>query len=238
MKRIAMFVLLVLFLSAMWIDSAGAVGIGLQIPIGGGSRTYKSVEADDDWSHTGDYKQAGIIGFALDTRMARRGFFNYRLGLGYERINYNPEAEEDHFHSVYYLDNTFGFGIVKTRFLRLWMGPQIRLAYFSFKENYSGTYGSSEYKENGFGIGIGPVIGANFNFGSVVSICLDLGYRFSTHGGTGKATWDYNGITESAETDFTLGQNGHFINISFFFRINDVFERPAQEEEKPGESLW
>jgi len=226
MKRVfTIFILVMLVLS---INETYAVGIGIQIPLVGGGKTKATIE-DFDEEMTHDYKYAGGIGLVLDTRLAKKGLFNYRLGLGYENTSYDFISDEDA-SSIYYLDNSFGFGIVQTRVMRIWLGPQLRLAILGFSKEEDGD----TFDLAGVGFGIGPVLGANFNFGKVITVALDLGYRYNSYTGTSKYT-DVDGYETT--TDFDFSQTGYFFNLAVLFRISDVFEREYQEQ-KPEESLW
>jgi hypothetical protein len=237
MRQIFTLLLLILLMAVFAINEAGAVGIGIQIPVTGSGKTkitynsdfLLSYQADNEYEF--DYKYAGGIGLVLDTRVARKGLFNYRLGLGYENTTYDF-IDEDEAAGIYYLDNSFGFGIVQTKIVRIWLGPQLRLALLG----YSREYDRFKLEVAGVGFGIGPVLGANFNFGNFITAALDLGYRSNGFSGTAKATFDTFDYLDD-ESDFTLSQTGFFLNLSVLFRIGDVFEQ-YEEEEKPGESLW
>ena len=103
----------------------------------------------------------------------------------------------------------FGFGLVTSESFRLWMGPELRLAWI---EGSSTTTPQADYDL--FSFGFGPVIGANFNMGSSVTIALTGAYLIQTTNGEVYTTtlgWeDY----ESDDEFFAIG-------ASLMFRLNE-----------------
>ena len=66
----------------------------------------------------------------FDTAVAQDKFFNYQLNLGYDEFtNKLPGSSRDLKLGGLMISNSFGFGIVRTDGFRLWMGPEIRLAW-------------------------------------------------------------------------------------------------------------
>lgn len=190
-------------------QSSQATGLGLYLPSwGNGSST---VSYDNGFERESDIDHIGI-GFVLDTKVASRGVFNYRLHLGFESAQY---GELENKFSRFAIDNTFGFGIVQSSVLRLWLGPQIRLVY----QSYSDSDISYDFNINAFGLGLAPVLGLNFNLGNVVSICPEIGFRFMFLGGTE----EYDGSFYYDEP-FASTEQYVFINLALLFRINDVFD--------------
>lgn len=202
-------VLIVIFMPLI----AQATGLGIYFPAYGNGKSTITVfddEFENDVSHLGG-------GFLLDTKVADRGVFNYRLHLGFESVDYDyPEN-----FSRFAIDNTFGFGIVKTRVLRLWLGPQIRLAYMAYDSGELGSgIGTYTYKINSLGFGLAPILGMNFNIGSVISICPEIGYRATAFVGTQRFE---NELIGSEDEDWDTTEREFFINLSILFRINDEF---------------
>lgn len=197
-------------------------GMGIYVPFGTGSGTFTLTDLSDvELNYDGTY--AGGFGIVLDTKIARDGLFNYRLNLGViNGSNTYEGGTEQNGYKYYTLDNSFGFGVVRTSWLRLWIGPQIRIAYMNMEDNSNGY----TEKINGVGFGFAPVIGANFNFGPVFTAALDLGFRFSSYAGT----WDYEGYNEYSgyydtwNESFTRSENMFFINFSLLFRMGDNYD--------------
>lgn len=198
-------------------------GMGIYVPFGAGSGTFTLSDLSDvEIDYDGTY--AGGFGIVLDTKIARDGLFNYRLNLGLingsNKYEGNTKAQDGY--KYYVLDNSFGFGVVRTSWLRLWIGPQIRIAYMNLEDNSTGNTETM----NGIGFGFAPVIGANFNFGPVFTAAIDLGYRFSSYAGT----WEYEGYNEYSgyydywDESFTRSENMFFINFSLLFRMGDTYD--------------
>jgi len=153
-----------------------------------------------------------IFGFVMDTAVAENTLFNYRLQLGYGRgtIDFNYRREDTDTHSVtrnqysysiwdISLVHSFGFGIVRTQYVRLWLGPQIGL-------NYSDDLNGSQYGE--FGIKFGLVAGINVNIGNFISLFVDGGIRYQ--------------ISFAKEPWFHNGYEG-FVDTGIMFRIGDRY---------------
>jgi len=227
LKRIS---ILAIFFSGLILivapKESNAFGIGIFVPVyGTGSGTYTLSNFDTQTDYDFDY--AGGLGIVLDTRVARNGLFNYRLNLGFYSASQSYSTDEyntsyDGF-KFYIMDHTFGFGIVKTRFMRLWVGPQLRISYMNYE--LTDTFGTeSQY---GLGYGLAPVLGANFNFGSVFTVAVDMGYRFGSYAGS----WEYDGSYYDS-SDFTRSENQFFLNLSLIFRIGDSYEADLDEKSK------
>ena len=96
-----------------------------------------SGDVEIDWDNSGNQPpfdndfSGGHFGFILDTNLARDSVFNYRLNVGLGAL----DAEDD-FGTALELggvtvDNTFGFGVVRSKSFRLWIGPQIRIGVYT-----------------------------------------------------------------------------------------------------------
>jgi hypothetical protein len=198
-------------------NESSAVGLGIYIPtVGTGTSTLKIEDFefpnDIDNSHFG-------FGFVLDTKVANPGVFNYRLHIGFESFelgnsNFREDNELDDNLSRYSIDNTFGFAVLQSSVVRLWLGPQIRLSYMHYSNDYIDL--------NLIGLGFAPVLGVNFNMGDVFTLAPELGYRFSFYGGTNSYNSDDYWLTDDEE-DWTLNNREFFIKLNIIFRINDYY---------------
>jgi hypothetical protein len=216
LKHLSVVTFLMVICLFFYSPSLHATGLGIQIPsIGSGSAHYEvdwdndgTTEDDLDISHVG-------FGFVLDTRVANPGVFNYRLNLNYENADLGNEDQWGDGFSRFAIDNTFGFAVLQSPVVRMWLGPQIRIAYMKFsQDNY--------YSEvNSIGFAFAPVLGANFNLGSVVSLCPELGYRFSFY--VGSLTFDEEYMNE--EGTWTMNNNEFFLRFNILFRINDYYDK-------------
>jgi hypothetical protein len=185
-----------------------AYGVGACASIGSGSFNFRELEKDESSrSDVNSYLGGGIL---FDTAVAEDEVFNYRVNFGFEIWKRDFVLNEDtgRYHITLY--NSFGFGIVRLQWMRLWLGPQLGLQYL--RQSATG----SSYRHEGFGMTLGAVAGVNFNIGRDFSIGLDGGgrYRFSYMGSDRKEAYDF----------FHYGIEG-FANLSFIYRIDDEYSR-------------
>ncbi len=206
-------------------------GMGIYVPFGGGGGTMTITDWVSDNEFDFDTKYEGGFGIVLDTKIARDGLFNYRLNLGF--IN-GTNTLKDYYMDIilsrddykyYVMDHTFGFGVLRNSFMRLWLGPQIRLAIMNMEEEKEAIDDSYTQSIYGIGFGLAPVIGANFNFGPVFTAAIEIGYRISSYAGT----WEFDGYSSSTgwvniSEDFTTSENMFFINFSLLFRMGDNYD--------------
>ncbi|OGW35553.1 MAG: hypothetical protein A2X58_00575 [Nitrospirae bacterium GWC2_56_14] len=187
-----------------------AAGFGIYGSIGGdGSATW----SDDSSGINSSFKDKTAhqgAGFVLDTAVARDSFFNYQLNLGYDEFTNKIDGFSNEVElGGLMISNAFGFGIVRTDGFRLWMGPEIRLAW------PNGSQSGWDY--DFFGGGVGPVLGMNFNLPGTVSFMVKAGYLFM----------NYEGQAESATSsswDLDIKERLIYVNIGILFRSpGDIF---------------
>jgi hypothetical protein len=218
MKKIII-ILSLLFIFPLWAASAYAIGVGMYIPLGAGVSEH-SIDRDDSPDLKFDYDTSYHgLGFVLDSNLAGKSTFNYRLNVGFERGEYDPDKNDDGLtdsfdYERFTVDNTFGFAVVQTETIRLWVGPRIRVAYLNSDE-----YGNNE-ELKALGFGLGPVVGVNFNIGPTATFCIDSGYRFTKYYGNNNDSNKYN----RHDSNYNSDDEELFINFSVIFRINDVYE--------------
>jgi len=209
--------------------STYAIGFGLYFsPFNAGNSIV-------DWDNVGtdtnnwNTKHWGY-GFIFDTRVARKGTFNYRLNVGFEIVEFKEKRNETNPKDSYFrfkIDNTFGFDIIQSSLLRLWFGPQIRLANERFPVVKYVEWSEYDYDEyiddddgSAFGVGIAPVLGINLNLGNKNSLSFDFGYRLNRYIGR-----HYTGSGVSLRHEqATITEKEIFFNFSYIFRIRDVFK--------------
>ena len=171
---LSLFVLFCVILTSYSFLYAG--GIGLFIPTSYGTIDYGPY--DSDMHSTG-------IGFMYDTNTGSKKLFNYRLSMNIEffkhdysykkvdsyssstnTITYDSEKGT---YEVYRIitDHSFGFGLHKSRFFRIWIGPLLRFGIVS-----------SPVQGNCYGIGI-TFIGINFNIASSLSLVFEADYLYN-----------------------------------------------------------
>lgn len=241
--KLNVIVILVMILSY----NAQSIGLGFYVPFSSGTSTNEISDGGPNWnaSHSG----AGF-GFVMDTKLAGDKLFNYRLNIGFHyssSLADNPDyiaILPDSYYNYGYdvsnyslvFDNTFGFGFLRTPALRLWAGPQLRFGYtFGTGDanckycNYTDKLEITDYQ---VGLGFAPVLGANFNLGNVVSLCADMGYRWTI--GYGGCNYDYydNSFASNNDAGVFSEVSEYFVNISLIFRINDNFKSYGSRTKK------
>jgi hypothetical protein len=171
------------------------------------------------------------FGLAIDTNVAADRLFNYRLNLGYQKTNREfdvpslgssiiaaPLAGE--LRNIdgdgLSLNNHFGFGMLRTRDVRLWAGPTLRLGFDVFDTNSNSVDIVDVYA------GVGAALGINIHTGSLVSLGITAGYQ---HVFIGEII-HVDGLANSDNTE-TIDGREHVGSIHFtiFFRTrSDQFE--------------
>jgi len=187
--------------------SAHATGWGGYVGYG---RSEGYVEIDTffgtvDLDHNRD---AVEFGFVLDTNLAQDRLFNYRLRVGLvagdrEYADGFDTVEEETFGVA--IENTFGFGIVRTPTVRLWIGPSLRLEVDGCTDCDDFGYDSTF-----IGFGAGPEIGLNINIGDHFTIGPSVGYKYMY----------VANIDDSSGSDETFegGQHQVSVLLNIFFR--------------------
>jgi len=208
------------------IPSIQAIGLGMY----GG---FSTGVVDLEWDHyndfggfagddlEGDSRSAGF-GFVLDTAVAKDRVFNYRFNLTLSSIEYDDfddhTGQYDFELNQFSMDHTFGFGVLRSKVARVWIGPQLRFAFLS--GDISRPY--DHYREDldhAFGFGGGLVLGVNFHAGEIVSFCLDSGFRTTLYYGE----VDRHEFWDEGSDDISGVGGEFFINFSVLFRMADVY---------------
>ena len=127
MKRsIAVNLFTVLFVCTFFVPDAAAVGVGVDFNAGYGDTDW----VEDDWSSTprrfsSDDSMMGI-GYFFDTAPAGDSLFNYRFSFGWEKNEFDLDDGDAMETKGWYMTHDFGFGLVRTKNLRIWTGPEIK----------------------------------------------------------------------------------------------------------------
>jgi hypothetical protein len=186
----------------MGTPDAGAAGFGIYGSAGdGGSSTWTDDSTPGNFKVDATHKGAG---FVFDTAVAQDKFFNYQLNFGYDSFQNKSATTGNELVELsgLMISNSFGFGMVRTEAFRMWMGPEIRLAWPS-GSNITGDYDL-------FGAGVGPVLGMNFNLPGTVTFGVKLGYQFMTYNGTRDTTM--------SSYDVKIKEKLLYINLGILFR--------------------
>lgn len=208
MRRIANVVAAALFMLFLWSPNSHAVGLGLCLD---GSTGSGENEWDNGWYSTDlDSKSAGF-GFVLDTSPTNERVFNYRLQVGYAKHELDQDDGAEFDTDGIYVENTFGFAMVKNENFRWWAGPLVRAGYYYGDSSAPGfsVDGDVDYGE----FGIGAATGVNFRAGNTV-ISPSIGFRYSGfYGEADWRTWEGSYYTE----DIEVVTRSFFANIALLF---------------------
>lgn len=154
------------------------------------------------------------FGFEMDSSVALDRIFNYRLdaGIRYAEGEYDFPRDDDYDTIGIAAKNTFGFGLLRKKSVRLWVGPAIgieingRDADFTDHDAFEGR------------IGFGPELGVNFHTGKQVSIGLTAGYQY---------TWGFGTQTAEHYSDYYCSSSRYdcsdFPNFNSYEIREDIF---------------
>ncbi len=203
---------------------AYSLGIGVYGSFSVGGQIAPGSIWDDDWfsdevdpyeDENAYYESALMryhVGLVLDTCVAARKLFNYRLEFGYGQrtprvgqINRSSPL----MHDINFI-NTFGFGLIQKKLVRLWVGPQLALIY-SFGEIARGYRIYDEVR-----LLIGAAAGVNYNPGRLITLFAQASLRFGLLYDECRKNSSISEIGFNAELAITLG---------VMFRINDEYVR-------------
>lgn len=196
-------------------SSAYALGIGVYASGGGGSADW-----DEDTGgrlYSGDTTHMSY-GLAFDTNLAKEKLFSYQLNIGYLKLNneFSDVSLTGSRWSKLDMDgvaiaNDFGFGMLTGNNMRIWIGPELRLAWLSGKPE-----GQPQFDIDLFGVGIGVVLGANFNLPGV-TIGAKAGYLMMEYNGEGSG----NVTTTGYEwTNYNAEEKMVYVGVTVFFRTS------------------
>lgn len=181
---------------------AGAVGVGVYGTVGGGLSEWEASNLTQDRRDT-RHSGAGLI---LDTSLPFDPF-SYRLAIGWERVDHEAVAGTSRrslegivIDQDLTLDLLGGYGP-----LRVWAGPELRLAFFS---------GAPSPSEDFIALGIGPVLGFDFEVAPALAISWKFGYLFTGYAGRRLPA-------SAAEPDNTVGEGHAFATMAILFRIGE-----------------
>ncbi|MDA3894873.1 MAG: hypothetical protein PF482_01860 [Desulfobacteraceae bacterium] len=218
MKQRLMLQVLVVSLMLIWgASSASALGLGSYYERGWGDGEidydYYYDDDDNDNIDIDTDHRTRAIGFVLDTNVAKDSLFNYRLNIAFDKIEIDGlRPDSDYEADGFKMDHTFGFGVLRNEYVRLWVGPQINLSYYN-EDNHYRPFNFDDDDLNMFGFGVGPAMGVNINVGPVVTFTITQGYKF---------TWLFG---ENFNDDFYGHESQYYINFGMLFRINDIYQQ-------------
>ncbi len=207
--------------------NAGAVGLGMYFTSMAGSPEWdvdSEVDGDVD-SYEWDTDESVVgFGFVLDTTVARDQLFNYRFQIGLEKSEIDIEGDAEAELTGIAMTHDFGFGVSRTKNARIWIGPELRMAFMTGSVDMDETYWTDvDWDITMFNLGIGPVLGANFNIGPAATLSIKVGFLWETMVGSGEVDMHYYNYSVEADDDYEASGTMAFINFAILYRIADNF---------------
>ncbi|MEN8147623.1 MAG: hypothetical protein ABFR02_08385 [Campylobacterota bacterium] len=201
-----------------------AAGMGVYIPVT--ITETETIDYDFGGSSDFEYKPGAGFGIAFDSNIGKDKLFNYRLGLEYTSAELDTlngrELSGTLTNNRFNIVNTFGFGVLRTKMVRLWVGPRINIQF----ENGEYTSSTETVDLYSFGLGVAGALGVNVNLGRTVSLAADLDYHIASIAGTE----DYSNIFgTSYSEDYTGTNKGVTARFYVLFRFGETFQ-PQQEK--------
>lgn len=172
---------------------------------------------------------SGGAGFVLDTAVGE-GRFNYRLNFGYDNVidSGSRFVTGPSMHRII-ISNAFGFGLIKTEKVRIWMGPEVGL-----------SCQFNTYRDRKFFVifQAGAVLGINLNAGNGFTFSVEFGLR-----GGGGPNMNYKMPIGSLRYGYGYGYPGYrtstnesgiakvesFARVAMLFRIGSANDRSGRQ---------
>lgn len=149
------------------------------------------------------------IDIVYDSAVAKDQIFNYRANIECDTITKHINtlfASKAQNTNIIVFSNTFGFGFLRTSFIRLWAGPQISIAYEFINKN-SRIYNSVIYTK------FGAVAGVNIHTSDDITIGVEFGFR---------SGFGYD-LTRSSSSAFTSAKLEPIATMKLIFRAWDFY---------------
>ncbi len=127
-----------------------------------------------------DTKRIGA-GLAVDTAVAKDKLFNYRMNLGYENLREEFNGFEFARFNQGSFENIFGFGFYRSKLMRVWIGPSLRVAAGVMTQD-SALGGGLVGRIANFTAGGGLSAGINVHTGNIGSAAFTIGYQAAYQG--------------------------------------------------------
>jgi hypothetical protein len=185
------------------VSTTQAHAVGLGFSVGTGSETWSN-----DVGYNGD-RDVSNVGFLLDTAVSRHKTFNYRFTFMKEKNTAQGSGVDL---EGYATIHDFGFAVLNTREVRLWIGPELKVGYYK----HLSFSNSSVDSGSATGVGVGPVIGINVNLPRVASFSVTAAYYL-----IGAYNGDFDYASSYATGSFDVDSSGLYLTASVLFRTNE-----------------
>ncbi|MFT5444366.1 MAG: hypothetical protein ACI8W3_003421 [Myxococcota bacterium] len=198
-------VLLTLALLGFAAPAAHAGGKGVYL-----EGEFASSNLDDHGINRSFDAKMGGLGFLYDGNVEADNALNYRLQFGYRLGKRELDKHSDQTVNGLTLDNTLGYGLLRSELVRVWAGPSLRL-----NVDWYSSVGDVDIVD--VGVGIGPRIGMNMHLTDTLSLTTSVAYHYMY----------LSELLESEGVNRTIDGPQHIVgvNIGFLWRgVNDVWE--------------
>ncbi len=204
------FALLLIF----YTSSSFAFGIG--VTAGRGSETWED-NSVVNYANEGN-REISNFGVVMDTTVARNRLFNYRFSLVKEDNDADPSAFDRINASGITMVHDFGFAAFRNRYVRLWLGPELRAAFYG-DITPSKSIPGTDTSGGAVGFGLGAVVGVNVHMPKLVTFSFTAGYHLLS-AYVGEYDLTSSTFFESTQ-DVDVDSNGTYFNASIIFRLGN-----------------
>lgn len=170
---------LAVVLGALSAELASAGGIGGTLSYHRSSADLE--DTDDFWADLDTDSDTVGFGVVFDSNLAQDRLFNYRLNLSLELVD--QDVSQAGLHNQVQgtnvaLDQTFGFGFLRTDRFRVFMGPSIHLGVGEIDDEIDVDGFEFDYEETSVTAGIGPELGINYHVGRHLTFSTSAYVRY------------------------------------------------------------
>jgi hypothetical protein len=221
MRSTSLFLLLTFGCLALFAAPAWSGGVGGSFSYGDGDGDVD--DTDDffpDLDTSADYFE---VGFTYDSNLAADRLFNYRMSLNLQLVEQELSLgpiSADIDGTGFSLNQLFGFGLIRTKNVRVFVGPTIHLGVTIFDDEQAGV----DIEEVLVVAAIGPEVGVNLHLGRRLTMSLTGYYRY----GLQVQAFD-SPISGTNQSDGVFTGDEHRVGLTtaIYFRFgNDQF-RPG-----------
>lgn len=157
--------------------SAGGIGGSLSFDHG-----VSDLSDRDDFWYDLEAETDGVgVGFIFDSNLAQDRLFNYRLNTSIAFLD--QEVSQGGFEDQVQgtrlsLDQTLGFGFIRTPDVRVFVGPSLHLGVGVIDDEIDDGVTRVDYEATSFTAGIGPELGVNFHVGRHLTFSTSAYLRY------------------------------------------------------------
>ncbi len=191
----------------LFFASSAQAGLGGYVEYG--FLHYAALWQDDGFVEDGDLAHVMSAGVAWDSNLATDTLMNYRVNVGYRRLE-GAKGDNDLQFDGLAFNLTLGFAPIRTEAMRIWAGPSIAASYLVC-EKCAGPRDRADVHQAT--LGLGPEVGVNLHLGKVLTMSITGRYHFETN-----AQKTY--FADKASFD-RAWQGRAGLNISLFLRAED-----------------